>query len=237
MPVLCLPLLAQCCRKPWPTHPERIVFMPNALQTCTPSGAPQPAAAARQPSRNAPTSLAASIIEQDLTEFWDSQGEEGESYQAELQHLRMLLFRKAKLPVPEDLWNPGAAKPYVETFVREKCVLQKLKDVIQHRQDWLAQQGLPMDTQMRDQLERTHFLQWSKDQFHSEPLQLALQKQDAAEFARHKNRTHELQGRKNSRWNGELQRRLGSAPLWLVVSFTGRFDVHLLRQVCRDGST
>ena len=79
MPVLCLPLLGQNSRKPWLTHPDRIIFMPDAVQTCTPSGAPQPAAAARQPSRNAPTSLAASIIEQDLTEFWDSQGEEGES--------------------------------------------------------------------------------------------------------------------------------------------------------------
>ena len=53
----------------------------------------------------------------------------------------------------------------------------------------------------------------------------------------HKQLAKNLQSRKNSRWNRELQRRLGSAPLWLVVSFTGRFDVELLRQVCRDGST
>ena len=53
----------------------------------------------------------------------------------------------------------------------------------------------------------------------------------------HKQLAKNLQSRKNSRWNLELQRRLGSAPLWLVVSFTGRFDVDLLRQVSGDDST
>ena len=42
MPVLCLPLLENSSRKPWLTHPDRIIFMPLALQTRTPSGAPQP---------------------------------------------------------------------------------------------------------------------------------------------------------------------------------------------------
>ena len=43
MPVLCLPLLENSSRKPWLTHPDRIIFMPDAVQTCTPSGATQPA--------------------------------------------------------------------------------------------------------------------------------------------------------------------------------------------------
>ena len=43
MPVLCLPLLENSSRKPWLTHPDRITFVPDAVQTCTPSGATQPA--------------------------------------------------------------------------------------------------------------------------------------------------------------------------------------------------
>ena len=179
----------------------------------------------------------ANSIEQDLREFWESRGEEGESVQRELQQLRMLLFRKRKLPVARDLWIPGAAQPgeqqYVETIVSETFVLQQIKDVIQKREEWLVQQRLPLDTQMRDNIERKDFLQWAKDEYHSDPFQLDLQRRDAEEFAgmQHKLRYTKLQGRKNSRWNRELQRRLGSAPLWYVVSFTGRFDVDLLRQV------
>ena len=31
MPVLCLPLLVQSSRKPWLTHPDRIIFMPDVV--------------------------------------------------------------------------------------------------------------------------------------------------------------------------------------------------------------
>lgn len=44
MPVLCLPLLENGSRRPWMTHPSRIVFMPNTEQFGGPGGAPEPPA-------------------------------------------------------------------------------------------------------------------------------------------------------------------------------------------------
>ena len=41
----------------------------------------------------------------------------------------------------------------------------------------------------------------------------------------------------NSRWNRELQRRLGSSAMWLMVSFTGRVDLDLLQQLSAAGSS
>ena len=43
MPVLCLPLLEGSSRRPWMTHPDRIVFMADVVQTRTPCRAPLPA--------------------------------------------------------------------------------------------------------------------------------------------------------------------------------------------------
>ena len=41
----------------------------------------------------------------------------------------------------------------------------------------------------------------------------------------------------NSRWNRELQRRLGSLAMRHMVSFTGKVELDVLRQVSNNGST
>ena len=46
-----------------------------------------------------------------------------------------------------------------------------------------------------------------------------------------------LKSRKNSRWGRELQRRLGSSAMWLMVSFTGRMDLDVLQQLKDVGSS
>ena len=126
-------------------------------------------------------SVAASV-ERDVRAYWDSRGEAGVSVQRELKQLRLLLFRKKKHPVDKDLWIPGAAQPgeeqHVEAVVSEMFVLQQLKEVIELRETWLRQQGLPLDTQMRDGIERKDFLKWAKAEYHAQPFQQERQAQD-----------------------------------------------------------
>ena len=79
----------------------------------------------------------------------------------------MLLFRKQRHTVDPDIWIPGASQPgeeqQVEAVVSEVYVLERLKEVIELRERWLHLQRLPMDTQMRDGIERKDFLKWAKD--------------------------------------------------------------------------
>ena len=82
---------------------------------------------------------------------------------------------------------------------------------------------------MRDKKERQWFLTWAKEQYHAEEYQQKRQQEDEDLGGKSKRR----QGMK-SRWDRELQRRLGTAPLWLMVSFTGRLDVSFLNAA--DGS-
>ena len=81
--------------------------------------------------------------------------------QSKAHHLRSLLFRKKKHPVPEDLWILVAAKPgeqqYVEAVVFDVSVLRQIKAVLDLRETWLRMKDLPLDCQMRDQ-PRKHFM-------------------------------------------------------------------------------
>ena len=118
-----------------------------------PGDAPQPSSlqiekeAARP--RNALVHGVASAIEQDLRAYCDSR-EDGEALvQAGLKQLRLLVSRKAKFPVDEHLWIPGAAPPgeqqYVEALVSETLELQHTNaHLLQQRiGDGSAQAGDP----------------------------------------------------------------------------------------------
>ena len=69
----------------------------------------------------------ARAIEQDLRVYCASRAEGASLVEQGLKQLRLSIFRKAKYPVDEELWIPGAAPPgqqqYVETFVCETHVL------------------------------------------------------------------------------------------------------------------
>ena len=69
----------------------------------------------------------ASAIEQDLRAYCDARGEGGTLLHGGLKKLRLQVFGKAKFPVDEELWIPGAAPPgeqqYVETMITEFVVL------------------------------------------------------------------------------------------------------------------
>ena len=130
--------------------------------------------------------------------------------------------------VSQDLWIPGASQPgeeqHVEAVVSEMFVLKQLKAAIQLRETWLEQNGLPMNCQMRDKVERKAFLEWAKDLYHPEPFQ---QQRQAADFLAGGKK--KVKDGKTSRWSRELQRRLGTPQLWYMVTFTGRFDRQFLQ--------
>ena len=124
--------------------------------------------------------------------------------------------------VEQDIWIPGATQPgeqqHVEAVASEVFVLKQIKDVIELRETWLRQNNLPLDCQM-DELERKDFLTWAKEQYHTSEDQKTRQRIDFDTGGKQKMR-HGMK----LRWNRELQRRLGTGPLWYMVSFTGRFD-------------
>ena len=168
------------------------------------------------------------MLEKQIREFWDAHPE-GDNVGKEMAHLRTLLFRKSKLPVPQDVWIPGASQPgeeqHVEAVVSGMYVLRQIKAVIELRATWLREKNLPMNCQMRDGFERKDFVKWAKDLYHAEPFQQRRQEEDLKSGVKGK-----VQKGKNSRWNRDLQRRLGSPALWYMVSFTGRFDASFLQK-------
>ena len=118
----------------------------------------------------------------------------------------------------------------MEAVVSRVFVLNQIKEVLQFRETWLEQQGLPMDFQMRDKLERWDFLQWAKELYRAEEHQQKLYREQLEK----KGKKIAMKGQ-NSRWNRELQRRLGAPALWHMVSFTGRFDPSFLKS-CDDST-
>ena len=160
------------------------------------------------------TSHAGSEIEKQIRQFWDDRGDEGVKLLQETKHLRTLLFRKKKHPVSQDLWFPGGShsgeEQHVEAVVSDTFVLKQLKEVIECRETWLRQEGLPMDCQMRDGIERREFLDWAKNKYHAEAYQQQLQQRDLEKGTN-------VQKGKKQRWDRELQRRLGTSALWQMV--------------------
>ena len=110
--------------------------------------------------------------------------------------------------VAREIWIPGTFQRHVEAMVSPT----QLTHVMQQRETWLRQNSLPMDYQIRDNVERVAFIQWAQGQFHEEDDQKKRQLQDYNEGGSKKVRKG-----KRSRWNRELQRRLGSTALWYMV--------------------
>ena len=138
--------------------------------------------------------------------------------------MQRLLFGKRKHKVSS---GDDFVDQYVEAVVSPREVLSCLRDVLLKRQDWLRQQGKPINYQMRDgkNKERELFVKHCKDEYHSTPEQQRLQERDRRQ---HKKKV--LQ-RKHSRWSIEMQRRLGSKKMWEIVSFTGNYSVDFLKEV------
>ena len=170
-----------------------------------------------------------------INEWWLNRENSNVIFQ-EQDQLRRLLFKTKKYPVPEDFWIPGAAPEgetqFVEAVVSSEWVLQQLKEVLVKREAWLTYEELPMDFLMRngEGLEREHFIQHCKLEYHAEPGQQLLQARDLPAGKQ------KVRNGKHSRWGAEMQRRLGSKNLWELVSFTGQFSVDFLTRVTDHGA-
>jgi hypothetical protein len=170
-------------------------------------------------------------LDQDMRDFWENrkQGDVGEQ-------LGDILFAKQRYPCPLDVWivgdsQPGEKEQYVEAVVSKEHVMRQIQKVIELREEWLSQQNLPMDCQMRDHFERKDFLEWAKTLYHQEPFQKDKQANDLAEGGNALRRS-----RMHSRWGRELQRRLGSASMWQIVSFSGKFDPRFLKKAKQEAA-
>ena len=176
---------------------------------------------------------ASANIARELWWHMNARGDAGVEGQKEVKLLRSLLFGSVNSTVPQDAGH-----------------LQQIQEVLNLREEWLRENGFPLDTFMRHRLQRQKFLAWAKERYHTSATQRALQQEDVVQLWEHKGkikndevciksrlkRRRKLKARMKSRWHAELQRRLGSAHLWYVVSFSGRFDAALLKEVISHGS-
>ena len=132
----------------------------------------------------------------------------------ELKHIRSLLFLKMKYPVGKDLWLHSASQPgeeqHVNAVVSETFVLQQLQQTLQLRERWLRDNNLPLDFQMRNNIERPEFNKWAKDLWEQTFFQRQKRLWDDA-YGKN------VSKRNKSRWNRELQRRMGSHQVWYMV--------------------
>lgn len=208
------PQLAGCSAGPQPSSKRNL-----------PSDAEQPSVPKK--ARNCMTHGVAKHAERDVRDFWHQRGKEEETLQSKeessAEKMRRpeetdmrSLFCKTKQTPQEDIWTHGASQPAeeqtVEAAVSNVFALERLKEVVELRETWLQQQHLPTDFQMRDGLEKVKFLKWAKDKYHAEDYQQSCQQKDYDAGGNNKFRSG-----KNSRWNRELQRRLGTPVLWYLV--------------------
>jgi hypothetical protein len=176
---------------------------------------------------NALTHHVAESLLKELLEFWENR--ENKQGLNEIAHLRRILFGKTRHPVPADLWIPGASQPgeqqYVVAVVSQEHVLRQLRGVLDLRHTWLQQNGLPLNFQMRDKLERPEFIEWRRNQYEQEEYQQQRQQEDF-----NKGGNKKMRSGKRSRWSREQQRRCGSPAMWAIISFSGRYDADFLQQ-------
>ena len=152
--------------------------------------------------RNALTHNVADAILKDMRR-WYEERLDGEDVSVAWKHLQQCLFRTVTVPLHADIWrNPnfGAAQPEDESegqvmVVSKEHVAKQVREVIEWREKWLAQEGLPGNTLMNNK-QKDAFLKASKEEYHNRPDQRERQHRDAASV---KNKQYVKQ-RKKSRW-------------------------------------
>ena len=157
---------------------------------------------------------------------WYEDRFDGQHVSVAWEYLKRCLFRSVTVPVDADVRRKphlGAPQPGDNSkgqgmSVSKEHVARQVREVITWREKWFAQQMLPMSTLVNNE-QKEAFLKASKDEYHSRPDQTELQQRDAEEGG-----AKLVRSRKKSRWARNLQRLAGSAHMWYVLSFTGKFD-------------
>ena len=172
-------------------------------------------------------------LEEELSRWWLSRPSQEWQHIAavikELDSVKSMLFRHLRHALPSDLWTEeetdDTGMPCVSCPASRTFILQRIRAVLETREEWLKKENLHSRTVLTGQ-QRHEFVAWCKEQFHNEPMQLELQERD-----RQTGNANQRYAAKKSRWGREMQQRLGAKQFWEVVSFTGRFDIDLLKQV------
>ena len=159
--------------------------------------------------------------------IWYESRVEDEELHVVFRHLQHTLFKNVTVPIVQDVYaHPDvggasqlAAPGEAQMVVSREHVARQVQTVIGWRERWLHEHKLPMNTVLRDDM-ADRFLDDAKEEYHNEPLQLDFQARDIQEGGNKKLRTG-----KHSRWSRHQQRLGGTAQMWTLLSFTGRFDV------------
>ena len=176
-------------------------------------------------SKRHPTVDATEVILEDMRRWYEDRLDH-EDISAGWKQVQQCLFKKVTVRVPADdrrTTNLGAAQPEEESerqvmVVSKEFVARQVREVIRWREKWLDEKGLPRNTVMDEALQ-AEFLKASKDEYHNRPDQRELQKRDATDGGKQL-----VDGRKKARWNRNLQRLAGTAQMWQLLSFKGKFD-------------
>ena len=206
---------------------------------------------APQPGPQAPTSATASPREKrcrraknlldELRSWYDNREDTWEAGEEKaMDHLHRFLFRKVKHRLKEDKWwtpalqwtRPDNDPGYQVMVVSKEYVAKQVREIIEKRETWLSEEGHELDTRMNAE-QRTAFLTYCKKEFHNRKDQKKLQERDreadALRRENHEKNLNLLMNRKKSRWDLHCQRLGGTRQMWLLLSFTGRFETKFFR--------
>ena len=107
--------------------------------------------------------------------------------------------------------------------VSKEYVAYQLRALICHREQWLTEQDLPLNTCM-DGWQKTAFMKDSKVQFHQRPEQQMWQADDAEEGK------NVFDGKKH-RWHRHQQICGGTTQMWSILSFKGCWQPNFLKKL------
>ena len=124
-------------------------------------------------------------IVQDMYDWYEARVEDEELHVV-FRHLQNTLFKNVTVQLQEDVWKhpdvDGASQPAAQgeahMVVSREHVARQVQKVIACREKWLQDEGLPLDTVLRDHL-ADRFLDDAKYEFHNSDEQKELQERDA----------------------------------------------------------
>ena len=180
--------------------------------------APKPATATppeKKPRTTPPTTPRDQLLLDELRNWYDDRAdlwEEG--HKKAWDHLHRFLFRRVKHRLENDKWWTND----LVTVVSKEYVANQVREIIEWREKWLTQRNLDIHTCMNDK-QKEDFLRDSKKAFHDRPDQKEQQERDASDHG-----IRIMKKKMKSRWNLHCQRLGGTQPMWLLLSFTGRFE-------------
>ena len=129
--------------------------------------------------RNSLTHGVAERIFADM-KYWYEERVDDESVANTWKHLHTVLFKKVRVPYGGDMWcTSNDTEDGLPMVVSAEYVALQVKKVIQRREQWLRDRGLPLDSIMNE-VEKDAFLVAVKAEYHGSEDQQRRQDADTA---------------------------------------------------------